>query len=177
MKRRLIGPMLYLSLLAAVLSACGNQAVVTEVPEATTTVPPAATESVIEPTSAPEAEPSMAGEATAQDYAGLVSALEAAGATVEAAGEVQQPFFGPPGQVIKVNGADVQVFEYPEAEVVAHDADQVANDGSSIGTQVMMWMATPHFYKSGKLIVLYVGDDGTVISLLIRALGPQFAGR
>ena len=61
--------------------------------------------------------------------------------------------------------------------MVAHDADQVASDGSSIGGQVMMWMATPHFYKSGKLIVLYVGDEAAITTLLAGALGPQFAGR
>ena len=39
------------------------------------------------------------------------------------------------------------------------------------------WVATPHFYKTGKLIVLYVGDNMTVISTLETVLGPQFAGR
>jgi hypothetical protein len=165
--------LLCLSLTAAALSACVSQA---GTPAATATEPAAATESVVEPTPVSTAA-AASGEAAAQDYAALVAALEAAGATVEAAGEVQQPFFGPKGQLIKVDGADVQVFEYPEAGVVAHDADQVASDGSTVGTQVMMWMATPHFYKSGRLILLYVGDEATVTSLLTGALGPQFAGR
>ena len=39
-----------------------------------------------------------------------------------------------------------------------------------------MWMATPHFFKSGKLIVLYLGDDVAVMTLLTGLLGPQFAG-
>jgi hypothetical protein len=177
MKLRLSTALLYLSLVATVLSACANRAKVADTPEATATELSAATEISPEPTSAPETEPGTAGEATAQDYAELVTALERAGATVEPAGEIQQPFFGPKGQLLKVNGADVQVFEYPEAEVVAHDAAQVAHDGSSIGTQVMMWVATPHFYKSGRLIVLYVGDDASVTALLTSALGPQFAGR
>ena len=38
-----------------------------------------------------------------------------------------------------------------------------------------MWMATPHFFKSGKLIVLYLGDDVEVMTLLTGLLGPQFA--
>ena len=177
MKRRLTTVLLCFTLLGMVLSACRNPAAPVVAPAATSTAPPAATEGITETVPDPETEPAASGEAAVEDLAGLVAALEAAGATVEAAGEIQQPFFGPKGQVLKVNGADVQVFEYPEAAVVAHDANQVASDGSSIGTQVMMWMATPHFYKSGKLIVLYVGDEAAVTALLTSALGPQFAGR
>jgi hypothetical protein len=42
---------------------------------------------------------------------------------------------------------------------------------------MMMWVATPHFYEAGKLIVLYVGEDSGVVGVLEEALGPQFAGR
>ncbi|HXV96774.1 MAG TPA: hypothetical protein VEC93_00010 [Anaerolineae bacterium] len=38
-------------------------------------------------------------------------------------------------------------------------------------------VAVPHFYKTGKLIVLCVGDKQTTIAALETALGPQFAGR
>ena len=34
----------------------------------------------------------------------------------------------------------------------------------------------PHFYKAGKLIVLYVGCDSDVINLLQETMGPRFAG-
>jgi hypothetical protein len=42
---------------------------------------------------------------------------------------------------------------------------------------MMSWMATPHFYKTGRILVLYVGDDQKVIDVLTGALGPQFAGQ
>jgi hypothetical protein len=41
---------------------------------------------------------------------------------------------------------------------------------------MMMWMATPHFFKSGSLLVLYVGDDAEILDLLKDSLGDQFAG-
>jgi hypothetical protein len=41
---------------------------------------------------------------------------------------------------------------------------------------MVSWMDTPHFYKTGKIIVLYVGSDTTVLELLEGVLGPQFAG-
>lgn len=112
-----------------------------------------------------------------EDQASLITALEVAGASVEAGDPVSQVFFSPEGSIIKVNGADVQVFEYESAEVMESEASQVAPDGGSIGTNMVMWVEAPHFYKSGRLIVLYVGSDEAVLRLLEQVLGTQFAGR
>ena len=113
----------------------------------------------------------------ALDLASLMEALGAAGGSVESGEAVEQPFFTVEGQIIKVNGADVQVFEYETAEAMAVDAAEVSEDGGSIGTSMVNWMSTPHFYKAGRILVLYVGDDQAILDLLEGALGPQFAGR
>jgi hypothetical protein len=110
------------------------------------------------------------------DFESLIDHLQAAGATVEAAGTVSQPFFTPQGQVITVNGQDAQVFEYESKTEAKVEADLVSPNGSSVGTSIMTWIATPHFYNSGRFIVLYVGNDDETIALLDVALGPQFAG-
>ena len=34
----------------------------------------------------------------------------------------------------------------------------------------------PHFYRQSRLIVLYVGSDRAIMTLLEGLLGPQFAG-
>jgi hypothetical protein len=88
-------------------------------------------------------------------YVSLIDNLRAAGATVEPAGEVSQPFFSVKGQVITVNGGDVQVFEYADAAAADAEAALVSPDGGSVGTSMMSWVAAPHFFKTGKLIVLY----------------------
>ncbi len=90
---------------------------------------------------------------------------------------IEQAFFSVTGQIIKVNGADVQVFEYGSAEAMEADASQVAPDGGAVGTSMVTWMATPHFFKAGRVLVLYVGDDAAVLDLLEPVLGEQFAGR
>lgn len=112
-----------------------------------------------------------------EDYASLVDALRAAGATVEPGDEVYQDFFTVDGRIIQVNGADVQVFEYETPEAMEAEAALVAPDGGSVGTSMIMWMDTPHFFKAGRILVLYLGDDAAVLDLLEGALGPQFAGR
>ncbi len=111
------------------------------------------------------------------DYVSLIDNLRAAGATVEPAGEVSQPFFSVEGWIINVNGEEVQVFEYADAGSADAEAALVSPDGGSVGTTMMQWVATPHFYKAGKLIVLYVGDSDSVADALEAALGSQFAGR
>ena len=116
------------------------------------------------------------GPLAVEDQAALISALEGSGATVETGESASQIFFSAEGNILKVNGADVQVFEYASAEEVENEASQVSSDGGSIGTSMVTWVDVPHFYKAGRIIVLYVGSDASVLDLLENALGPQFAG-
>lgn len=150
-------PILLVLQFALVLSACANDSTLTSPTESQST----------EQIEAPNVE----------DQASFVAALESAGATVETGEPVTQPFFSPEGSMIKINGADVQVFEYDSAEAMENEASQVAPDGGSIGTSMVNWMDTPHFYKADRIIVLHVGSDETILSLLESVIGPQFAGR
>ncbi len=111
------------------------------------------------------------------DYVSLVDNLRKEGATVEPAGEIIQDFFSVRGQAIKVNGEDVQVFEYSDQSTAEAEAALVSPDGSSIGTSLPFWVAPPHFYKAGRIIVLYVGENEAVMDVLESVLGAQFAGR
>lgn len=114
---------------------------------------------------------------SALGFTNLVDGLRGAGAKVEPAGEVSQPFFSVKGQIIKVNGSDVQVFEYANATAADAQAKSVSPDGSVVGKSRVGWIAPPHFYKKGKIIALYLGADATVIRALEAILGPQFAGK
>jgi hypothetical protein len=122
-------------------------------------------------------QPASSDSSAVQGKASLVRALEAAGATVDSGEPVAQPFFTPEGQTLKVNGADLQVFEYGSAEEMEKEAEQVAPDGGSVGKSMMMWMDAPHFYKAGRIIVLYLGSDKAILDLLISVMGMQFAGQ
>lgn len=107
----------------------------------------------------------------------LIDKLAAAGASVQASlAEINQPFFTPAGQLVRLNGADLQIFAYDSVEAADAEAALIAPDGGSVGTHMATWMASPHFFKSDQFIVLYVGDDAAVLSLLESALGPQVAG-
>ena len=124
-----------------------------------------------------EASPTEAQPVPVTEMTSLVDALRAAGATVEPNEPIEQVIFSVGGDILKVNGADVQIFEYETPEAMEADAAKVAPDGGSIGTSMVSWIEPPHFYKAGRILVLYVGQDQAVLDLLSAVLGPQFAGR
>ena len=115
--------------------------------------------------------------AAVEDQASLIAALETAGATVASGEPISQPFFNVEGNIVKVNGADVQVFQYESAEEMELDSSQIAPDGGSNATTMITWIDTPHFYKTGRIIALYIGSDETILSLLETVMGAQFAGQ
>lgn len=110
------------------------------------------------------------------DYSRLIDGLKKGESTVQTGGEISQPFFSVEGKIIKVNNEDVQVFEYKDESAMETEASQVSPNGSSIGTTMLTWVSVPHFYKDGKIIVIYVGDNVTITGALKEVLGAQFAG-
>lgn len=129
------------------------------------------------PAPPPAPAPTISHGGPVRDYISLVDSLRAANANVQPAGDITQPFFSVKGLIITVNGNDVQVFEYADVAAADAEAALVSPDGSSIGTTMVGWVAPPHFYQAEKVIVLYVGENKTVIDILESVLGPQFAGR
>ena len=71
----------------------------------------------------------------------------------------------------------MQVFEYADPATAAAQAALVSPDGGAVGPHMMAWVAPPHFYHTGRILVLYVGNDGPLLTRLRTVLGPPFAGR
>jgi len=115
-------------------------------------------------------------DSSTMDRAGLVAALRAKHVSVEADGDVEQPFLSIAGRMIKIYGEDVQVFQYADAATMEAQAARISSDGSTIGTTKPFWIGTPHFFKRGKLLILYVGDEERVVKALEAVMGRQFAG-
>jgi len=102
----------------------------------------------------------------------IAAALTDRGLSVERTGEqVRQPFFGVPADLLRVNGADLQVFVYPGAVDRAADAAQIGPDGSTIGRTIVDWNQPPHFSQVGNLLVLLLSDDDHLAAEVERAVG------
>ena len=114
--------------------------------------------------------------APAADLVTFIDSLRASGASVELGEAVDQPFFSAPGKTIILNGEDVQVFQYLGVATAKTQAALVALDGNTIGASKPTWMESPHFFRQGKLLVLYIGSNDQVLKMLTTVLGRQFAG-
>ena len=128
------------------------------------------------------ATPSRAAGDALVDREDLVAALQERHVRVEAEDVIRQPFFNAKlsTRLVIAGGplsgpAELQVYEYTDLGTLAADAAQVSPDGN-LQTAMIQWIATPHFFCSGQVIVLYLGDDQAAIGLLSELLGPQFAG-
>ena len=122
-------------------------------------------------------EPTISYTSKVGNYENLVSRLSAEGAVIEQGDEITQPFFSAKGETATINGDDIQVYEYLSEKTVDEEAATVSSSGSSIGANMVGWIKPPHFYKSGKIIVIYLGSNADTINLLEELLGPQFAGQ
>ena len=115
-------------------------------------------------------------DSTAFDLSALIQRLRDQGATVESIRSIAQPFFSVAGQVLRVNGEEVQAFEYATETDARAEAASVSPNGFTIGTTMVSWVATPHFYLMGSVIAIYVGDNQAVLGPLQAVMGAQFAG-
>jgi hypothetical protein len=106
----------------------------------------------------------------------FLAELREQGVEAEKGDSVEQAFFSVIGSYVNFNNESMQVFEYDSAETMESDAVLVDASGSPIGTSMVSWVATPHFYKKGRILVLYVGDNTETLKVLEGVLGQQFAG-
>jgi hypothetical protein len=87
------------------------------------------------------------------------------------------------------NGSHVQFYRFDEAGQAAEAAAGVSPDGNSVpadgGTAMVSWIGPPHFFRQGRLVVLFAEGDGvhtsdsrdrSVLATLGEVMGPQFAG-
>jgi hypothetical protein len=121
----------------------------------------------------------------AMSYDSLKSALRTHGAAVRDDGIGSQPFLGGTDRRLRVNGVGVDVFEYRTTFEASYDASRISADGSTFRgglgplggrAATVDFIAPPHWFRSGRVVVLYVGQQGDLLALLRQVLGPQFAG-
>jgi membrane-associated protease RseP (regulator of RpoE activity) len=107
----------------------------------------------------------------------FIENLKRAGHAVEAKGPVVQPFLSVPGQFVSIDGSDVQTFEYDSEKAAKAAVAKIAPDGSTVGDTRIGWVEPPHFFRKGRLLVLYVGKNEQVTRALKPVLGDQIAGK
>jgi hypothetical protein len=128
------------------------------------------------PTAQPQATPATSGKTgSSADLARLMKALRSDGLKMRVMGAIEDPLLPGRGTALIVNGADVQVFEYVDNNAVQAALAMINPDGSLVDVDID-WDGSPHFYQSGRIIALSIGDNHPVTKALTKALGTQIAG-
>ena len=90
---------------------------------------------------------------------------------------VSHPYFSTPAARYVMNDESVYFFEYPTDGNATAEAARIAPDGASVATSQVSWVSDPHFYRSRRVVALYVGRQPSTLRLLHEVLGPQIAGK
>lgn len=79
---------------------------------------------------------------------------------------------------ISIKDEQLDIFEFETTDQANKEALRVSSDGTDIQNYGRMdWGKMPHFYKQGRIIVFYVGDNAETLDVLNNTLGKQFAGK
>lgn len=138
---------------------------------------PTASPTIAVATPAPATSPTPPAQAayTALD---LLVDLADRGVQAQAApGRIVKPYLSTPGVILRVDGQAIQVFQYADAAALSADVAGLAPDASSINGAPLVWLAAPHFWRKGGLLVLAVTDDMELVELIDEVMGPAFASR
>lgn len=76
-----------------------------------------------------------------------------------------------------IDGTDVLLYDFGVPEVAQRAAQMISVDGYSIAHQPYTWTGEPHFWRLGRVIVLYQGSSRTFLEFLTEELGDPIATR
>jgi len=110
------------------------------------------------------------------DYDNFVQEMAKDSVKIEMSGQLTESFIGAVPKIIKIDNAEAQIFEYSNESEMERNSAEINSDGSSVGNTMITWIDKPHFFKRGKIIMLYLGKDNNTLAKIEKILGKQFAG-
>ena len=83
------------------------------------------------------------------------------------------------GKQVILQDTEIVVYSYENSEEMEKSASLLNEDATTINKEQPIeieWTKNPHFYKKGKIIVQYIGEDEEIVTDLDKIMGKQFAG-
>lgn len=94
--------------------------------------------------------------------------------------DVEQSFIPTARKRMIIDDNAIDIYLFNNDKEMENEASHIDNDGfcydNGSKSVIVCWIASPHFYKEGSLIVKYIGEDKKIISDLKDILGGEFAG-
>lgn len=106
----------------------------------------------------------------------LINSLKKSNYKIDSATQEKSMFLKGSLTAIKTGTDIISVYEYKDNQQMETDSKTISSDGSRVGNAIVDWTNLPHFYKSGNILVIYVGNNNEMIEALKKLLGKQFAG-
>ncbi|MFA5585732.1 MAG: hypothetical protein WDA02_04205 [Saccharofermentanales bacterium] len=128
----------------------------------------------------PETDPGTAAAETEEVYRILIAGLEARGFKVDEEDVEEDILEGQRRMLILDGGERLWPYLYEDGAEMEKDAAFITSGGLTYdnGSRALkiQWVSDPHFFKSGNMILLYVGVDQDILHALEEIMGTQFAG-
>jgi len=104
----------------------------------------------------------------------LISSLQKAGYKIKTIQFVGDGILSGDLTTIDIDGDTIGIYEYKNNQEMEEQAKTI--HGSRIGNSFYDFIATPHFYKNGNIIVSYIGINTKTIKKIEKLMGKQFEG-
>ena len=109
----------------------------------------------------------------------LVTSLRSAGGTVQIptrnTSVNREPSEGMEAEVLKVNGENVQVFEYKDDKAAADSITKRTTLDGTYEYRANVTTSRSHIYRAAKVVAQYLGDDSAIINLLESVFGKEIS--
>lgn len=102
----------------------------------------------------------------------LTAALQEMDFVVQAGGPFQDFLLEGGGQLLLVNGQQLQVWEFPTVE--AADEARTFLSGADSPLATIRFTAPPRFFQKGAMVVLFVDTNRSILNALTAILGDPF---
>jgi hypothetical protein len=95
--------------------------------------------------------------------------------------EVEQHFLPAIRKQVQLGNEALDIYIFRNKKTMETESKFISSDGYGYDNGYkgvcVSWVAKPHFFKKGNIIVQYIGGNEKIISDLKAILGEQFAGK
>jgi hypothetical protein len=112
----------------------------------------------------------------ASPRARVVAALRQQQLTMRFDGPFQYEFFGPKAGTYWNKSGEALLWQFRTRAKARRAGASIAPNGGTIGHVAVFWLGTPHWFRRGRVIALYLGSDTSTLRAFASVLGRQIAG-
>ena len=113
------------------------------------------------------------------DYPGFLSLLSDNGIQYTEA-PAEDSFLSVPRRPVTIGDETIGVYEYKNNKLMEFDAGYIDPKAECVTlpekTSCLTWISYPYFFKQGRIIVNYDGENQVLIDLFTQTFGESFAG-